>query len=112
MTRGFSFRGLDLLPVGVTLSPEELKTKMTFEGAITHERLKDSDFVYFMMTKHDLEELLEKLGPLDPEVPALYQITGSLISSRLKDEVVDGYYLPTQWGFIRVNLFNEEETSV
>ncbi|OJG77196.1 hypothetical protein RV10_GL002935 [Enterococcus pallens] len=84
---------------------------MTFDGAISHERLKDSDFVYFMMTKHDLEELLEKLGPLDPEKPALYQIKGSLISSRLKNEAVDGYYLPTQWGFMRVNLFNEEETS-
>ncbi|MEO1768367.1 MULTISPECIES: hypothetical protein [Enterococcus] len=111
MTEGFTFRGLNLIPIGVALSPEELKTRMTFEGAISYERLKDSSFVYFMMTKHDLEELLEKLGPLDPEIPALYQIKGSLISSRLKDETVDGYYLPTQWGFIRVNLLEEEETS-
>lgn len=111
MAEGFSFRELELLPVSVTLSPEELRSRMTFYGAISHERLKDSDFVYFMMTKHDLEELLEKLGPLDPEKPALYQIKGSLISSRLKNEAVDGYYLPTQWGFMRVNLFNEEETS-
>lgn len=111
MAEGFSFRELELLPVNVTLSPEELRSRMTFDGAISHERLKDSDFVYFMMTKHDLEELLEKLGPLDPEKPALYQIKGSLISSRLKNEAVDGYYLPTQWGFMRVNLFNEEETS-
>lgn len=111
MTEGFTFRELEMLPVSVTLSSEEIKKKMTFEGAITHEDLKNVSFDYFMMTKHDLEELLEKLGPIDQDKPALYQIKGSLISSRLKNEVVEGYYLPTQWGFMRVNLFEEEESS-
>ncbi|MGM0214847.1 hypothetical protein [Enterococcus sp. AZ109] len=111
MAEGFSFRGLEMLPVSVKLSTEEIMSKMTFEGAITHEHLKNVTFEYFMMTKSDLEELLEKIGPVDPEKPALYQIKGTLISSRLKNDAVDGYYYPTHWGFLRVNLFEEEETS-
>ena len=73
MNDSFEYKGLTLTPTDLAFSDEELHKLLTFEGAITHERLKGFDFHYYLMPEYDLNGLLEKLG--DAERKASYWIT-------------------------------------
>lgn len=106
MAEILEFHGLKLTPVKLKFSEEELKKKIIFEGSISSEHLTDVNFTYYLMPKKDLAELLALTGRVqDVDHQRLYHITGSLITSDLKHEEVNGYYFPTRWGFIPVNIF-------
>lgn len=103
MTKAFEYKELTLTPTDLAFSDQELQKLLTFEGAITSERLKGYDFHYFLMPEYDLKGLLEKLGAAERKAKRIYHITGQLITSDLKNKPVDGYYLPTNWGFMHVD---------
>ncbi|MDT2612652.1 hypothetical protein [Enterococcus dongliensis] len=102
MTKTFDYKGLTLTPTDLSFSYEELQKILTFEGAITHERLKGFDFHYFLMPEYELNGLLAKIGSAERQAKRIYYITGQLVSSDLKNLTVAGYYLPTNWGFMHV----------
>lgn len=102
MTDSFDYKGLTLTPTDLAFNDAELQKIMTFEGAITHERLKGFNFHYYLMPEYDLNGLLAKLGEAERKAKRIYHITGQLVSSDLKDMNVDGYYMPTNWGFMHV----------
>lgn len=103
MNDSFEYKGLTLTPTDLAFSDEELHKLLTFEGAITHERLKGFDFHYYLMPEYDLNGLLEKLGDAERKAKRIYHITGQLVSSDLKNMNVDGYYMLTGWGFMHVD---------
>lgn len=107
MSETIEFQELTLTPVKLKFTEEELKKKITFKGAISSEHLKGQDFHYYLMPKRDLEELLKKTGwTTSMDDQKLYHITGFLVTSTLKHESVNGYYIPTQWGFVQVQVFD------
>lgn len=103
MADSFDYKGLTLTPTDLVFTDQELQKLLTFEGAITHERLKGYKFHYFLMGQYDLEGLLAKIGGAERQARRIYHITGQLVSSNLSDMTVDGYYMPTTWGFMRVD---------
>ncbi|MBM7710846.1 hypothetical protein [Enterococcus xiangfangensis] len=104
MTNSFDYKGLTLTPTDLSFSNEELQKLLTFEGAITHERLKGFNFHYYLMAEYELNGLLAKLGAAERQAKRIYYITGQLVSSDLKNLSVAGYYLPTNWGFMQVMI--------
>ncbi|MDT2827212.1 hypothetical protein P7H59_01950 [Enterococcus viikkiensis] len=102
MTDSFEFKGLTLTLTDLAFNDQELQKLLTFEGAITHERLKGFNFHYFLMPEYDLNALLAKLGDAERKAKRIYHIKGQLVSSDLKNMSVDGYYMPTNWGFMHV----------
>jgi methylmalonyl-CoA mutase cobalamin-binding subunit len=54
-----------------------------------------------------LNGLLDKLGEAERKAKRIYYITGQLVSSDLKDMAVDGYYMPTKWGFMHVESYGK-----
>ena len=85
MTDSFDYKGLTLTPTDLAFNDDELQKLLTFEGAITHERLKGFNFHYFLMPEYDLNGLLAKLGDAERKAKRFYDITGQLVSSDLKD---------------------------
>ena len=50
MADSFEYKGLTLKSTDLAFSDEELQKLLTFEGAITHERLKGFNFHYFFFS--------------------------------------------------------------
>lgn len=103
MTDSFEYKGLTITATDLAFNDKELQKLLTFEGAITHERLKGYHFHYYLMPEYDLNGLLEKLGEAERKAKRIYHIKGQLVASDLKDMNVDGYYMATNWGFMQVD---------
>ncbi|WP_146621764.1 hypothetical protein [Enterococcus florum] len=98
----FSYRGLKITPVQTKWMLKELASYMTFEGAITYERLKEDEFNYYLMPKRDLLQLLERVAPSNQEPVIVYRVEGTLVTNHLKNEEIRGEYLATRWGFLQL----------
>lgn len=87
MTDSFEYKGLTLTPTDLAFNDDELQKLLTFEGAITHERLKGFNFHYYLMPEYDLNGLLAKLGDAERKAKRIYYITGQLVSRDRKSVV-------------------------